>query len=239
MGGAILTESVRHDAAESYYHLNFTHAYLKAMAKNIILRAWIRERKSTMEQAMCPHCGQMTVHRVVRQRHHRNLLWCQKCFRVSVENFPFAVGVDPLEVRVHFRVNFHSLDTDHERLVEVLNDIHAIAKSGGGTTLAATCAKLLGDTARHFRDEEALLTEHAFPLLAEHREHHQAMLAEMRDVVARLDGATPAEVQESVLALKFCLVELLAEDMKYKNFLPVPRGVAAVSGGPAPTHYMG
>lgn len=169
--------------------------------------------------AHCPHCGELAPQKVVRQEGERPLLWCDLCHRVTITEHDLSLPIDPLLFSPVLSVQIAELDADHERLIETLNELHAAAKVGDRDRLAVASKRLFRDIDRHFEREEMLLEALEFSELEEHRGQHAALFHEMRHLVDELTAVPPHAVADVVLAVKFCLIEHLREDMKYKDHL--------------------
>lgn len=166
----------------------------------------------------CPHCGELAPQRIVRQRGEEPLLWCGVCHRVTIVEHDLSLPINPLPFSPTMSVQIASLDADHERLIGILNDLHAAAKAGHRDRLLAVSNQLLGDLAQHFQREELLLETWNFPELTKHQSQHATLLKEVRRAIERLLLATH-EVDDVVRSVKFYLIGHLTEDMKYKDHL--------------------
>lgn len=167
----------------------------------------------------CPHCGEVAPQKVVREQGEKPLLWCDVCRHVTIAEHDLSLEIDPLPFSPALSVQVAELDDDHERLIEILNELHGAAKRGDRAALDGAARRMFHDLDRHFAREEALLQSWDFPLLDEHRAQHAALSREIGQLVERLPAAPPGGIAEIALAIKFCLVEHLGEDMKYKDHL--------------------
>lgn len=167
----------------------------------------------------CPQCGELAPQKIVRQPGQEPLVWCALCHMVTIVECDLSLPIDPLTLPPAMSVQVAALDADHERLVDILNNLHAAAKAGQRDRLVAVSGQFLGDLVQHFESEEILLEAWGFPGLAEHRALHAALFKEMRAlVVERLIGSGE-ELDELVQSIKLHLVGHLADDMKYKDHL--------------------
>ncbi len=177
----------------------------------------------------CPHCRELAPQRVVQQPGHDALLWCELCFRVTIAHRNLSLPIDPLALSPALSVDVAELDADHERLIDILNDVHAAAKAGRRDDLKALTGHLLDELMLHLEREEALLRAWTFPGLDEHQDQHGAMHDRMHALVQELLAGT-RDVADIGRSMKFCLVGHLADDLKYKDFLGERRGRNGVLG---------
>ncbi len=176
-------------------------------------------------QSRCPQCGEMAPQRIVRQQGERPLLWCVLCRHVTIAEGELSLAVDPIAFSPALSVRVDDLDKDHERLLDILNELHAAAKAGRKDDTRSASSRLRRDLDLHFEREEALLARSGYPGLQAHRTLHGALYREVDHLVERLLAAPTAAADEAVLAIKFCLIEHLGEDFKYKDHL------AGLAGG--------
>lgn len=171
----------------------------------------------------CPHCRRCAPQRIVQQPGQEPLLWCEVCFRVTILHSNLSVLIDPLALLPVLNVHVAELDADHERLIDLLNELHTTAKAGQRDQLKEIIDRLLDELKAHLDREESLLAEWGFAGLEEHQGQHTAMHERMHTLAGRLLAGTHDIVDVGRL-MKFCLVGHLAEDMKYKEFLAERRG---------------
>jgi hemerythrin len=85
------------------------------------------------------------------------------------------------------------LDTQHKRLVGLVNSVYAAHVGASTEELVTALHALIDATAEHFMYEEHLMAKIGYPNAAEHGEHHSALLAQMHRfsdalTVGRYDG---------------------------------------------------
>lgn len=121
-----------------------------------------------------------------------------------------------------YSVGVDSLDADHIVVASLINQIDDAKQSGSDEGAVGRVLKVLLDHAyAHFAREEALLAEHGYPHLAQHRKEHRLLedqLHELYDEYARTP--TPDISREIMELLNYWLIEhILKVDMHYKAFL--------------------
>lgn len=79
------------------------------------------------------------------------------------------------------------MDTQHKRLIEMINRLHgAMAKGEGAAVLKTIVNELVTYTKVHFASEERLLASRQYPALAVHKqlhEHFTAKVVEMQEKI--------------------------------------------------------
>jgi hemerythrin len=99
-----------------------------------------------------------------------------------------------------YRTGVAEVDAQHRRLFALANGFYdAFKELRGQRELAGLFTELLAYAASHFALEESLMTEHAYPKLAEHRALHVELTGILKDKAARFDageGSLSGEVLE-------------------------------------------
>ncbi len=76
-----------------------------------------------------------------------------------------------------------SIDRDHHRMVDLLNDAYRAMMSGDGVEAGIRIVRDLGEMiTRHFADEEKLMGRIAYPGLAKHRRIHEELLGRFTEL---------------------------------------------------------
>ena len=96
-----------------------------------------------------------------------------------------------------FELGIPTIDAQHERLVELCNNLYQgiIRQKNSGN---AAWQSALSDTLRetvdyilvHFRDEEKLLAAIGYEQINEHKQQHQEFVAKTTETIANFDKAT-------------------------------------------------
>jgi len=77
------------------------------------------------------------------------------------------------------------VDDQHRRLFGLLNDLHDALMAGEAKErMGATLGSLASYTVEHFRAEERLMAEIAYPGLPEHRRRHEELASQVGQLVA-------------------------------------------------------
>ncbi len=90
------------------------------------------------------------------------------------ESIPLMTWDDALSVGVS------EIDTQHKKLIAILNELHHAKASGkGDATLKTVLRELVDYTHTHFAYEEKLFQEHGYPAKGEHEQAHVALKAQV------------------------------------------------------------
>jgi len=72
-----------------------------------------------------------------------------------------------------YSVNVLKIDTQHKRLISIVNELNdAMAEGRGKDILSNTLARLINYTKEHFRDEEQLMSDQGYPDFKKHQAEH-------------------------------------------------------------------
>ncbi|WP_006747941.1 diguanylate cyclase [Thioalkalivibrio paradoxus] len=108
------------------------------------------------------------------------------------------------------------IDGEHRRLFDLANRVlaEALASHSEPDRLASAVSALVTEVERHFRHEEQILEQCAFPGLQGHRNAHRALLRRAREVEAAVRSGPVAVAT---------LVEFLAQDLVLRHMLTADR----------------
>lgn len=85
-----------------------------------------------------------------------------------------------VEWRPEFSVGVLEIDAQHQRLLDIINQLHDAMKMGSKPAmLAQVVNELVGYTRYHFAYEEKLMEAANYRELEEHRRKHRAMVAQV------------------------------------------------------------
>jgi len=91
------------------------------------------------------------------------------------------------------QVGFPEIDKQHQRLVEIANDLNTAMHSGGGTQAAGKILNELVDyTVKHFAYEESQMNKHGYADQEAHKEAHRKLVAEVSAFKAKFDSGEAA-----------------------------------------------
>lgn len=130
------------------------------------------------------------------------------------------------EWRDDYSVKVPSIDTQHRKLVAMLNELHDGMVGGSGTAhLGGLLVGLVEYTAQHFAYEEKLFAEHGYPESERHIEEHQRLVTQVLDFKTKFEAGQASINMQLMKFLKDWLIKhILGSDKAYSAHL-VERGV--------------
>ena len=117
-------------------------------------------------------------------------------------------------------VGVTDFNKQHQRLVALINELHAAMLDGKGAQAIGHVPKEMGDyTVYHFQAEERLMAAKNYPGLAAHRAEHEAFVAKVKDLTVRFEQGTLALSVETLNFLKDWLIHHIQRtDKQYREF---------------------
>lgn len=120
-----------------------------------------------------------------------------------------------------FEVGYAAIDTQHRRLVDILNLIMGAMKTPGAE---AATAKALGElvdyTKTHFAMEEGLMAQHRYTDVDAHKKQHADLIAKVDALGADVKAGKQLVSSKTVMFLQNWLVDhILKSDKKLAQFL--------------------
>ncbi len=108
----------------------------------------------------------------------------------------------------------------HQRLVALINELHAAMLEGKGSQAIRHVLKEMGDcTIYHVQAEERLMALKNYPGLPAHHAEHEAFVAKVKDLTVRFEQGTLALSVETLNFLKHWLVHhIQGTDKQYREF---------------------
>jgi hemerythrin-like metal-binding protein len=116
-----------------------------------------------------------------------------------------------------FSVGIPRIDAQHQRLVELINELHAaMAEGAGRSAVGKTVDGLVDYTVTHFTAEEGLLKGAAYPNLEQHKAEHAKLLQQVRLLKEKTRAANIALTLEVSGFLQHWLIDhILSVDKRY------------------------
>lgn len=118
-------------------------------------------------------------------------------------------------------VNIRQFDDQHIHLVEMLNELHEAMKAGNAKEmLGKTIDGLISYTATHFCDEEQLMTTHAYPEIAAHKDEHERLVKQVLELQQQFNSGQIILTLEVMMFLKDWLMKhIQGDDKKFGAYL--------------------
>ncbi|MGK9475443.1 bacteriohemerythrin [Melioribacter sp. OK-6-Me] len=83
-----------------------------------------------------------------------------------------------------YSVNIKSIDEQHKKLLEIINELHDAMKVGNSKqALGKIFDKLLEYTHSHFSYEEKLMEKYGYSELTFHRQTHQNLINQLKELI--------------------------------------------------------
>ena len=83
------------------------------------------------------------------------------------------------------------IDADHQRLVELVNQLHTATSQGEGqAVVSGILASLIKYTTTHLRTEEDLMLRLKFPNLEGHKRGHEKFIADLLGLKQKFEGGS-------------------------------------------------
>lgn len=97
-----------------------------------------------------------------------------------------------LQWRDDFSVGIDEVDHDHRALIELIGSLQKELRAGADTQqIIRSLGEIYAQISSHFALEEKIMREHHYPHFADHKEDHETLLDDLRDIMADVedDGA--------------------------------------------------
>lgn len=116
-------------------------------------------------------------------------------------------------------VGVRSLDQQHQKLIDMINQLHDAMKERKAKEQLSSIIKGLVDyTTRHFADEERYFDKFNYPDAAAHKQDHQKFVKEVQDFKTKFEKENLALSIQIMNFLKDWLVKhIKGADQKYKK----------------------
>ncbi|HEY6980764.1 bacteriohemerythrin [Reyranella sp.] len=83
-----------------------------------------------------------------------------------------------------YRVGIAAVDHEHRELIDLINRLHdAFLQDRGNATVEGLFGDLLAAISSHFALEERFMREHGYDGFAAHKEDHERLLDEIREIM--------------------------------------------------------
>jgi hemerythrin len=128
--------------------------------------------------------------------------------------------------RKEYSVQMDSMDNDHKHFLEQANDLYKLIEAGDQSAFLESMDQLITFAQAHFKNEEALMKEYAFPEQPLHHKKHKRIIREALDVVKKIKEDRMEIDSDFVNLLKDWIINhILTEDRKYGTFISEKIGI--------------
>jgi len=120
-----------------------------------------------------------------------------------------------------FEGGIAEIDSQHIKLVEMINDLHDAMMVGKGADLLGSLLEQLIDyTEYHFDEEEKIFEKNGFPDLAYHKEEHRILTEQVKTFMSRHDeGLFKNAVKANRFLRDWLMNHILEKDMKAMAYI--------------------
>lgn len=89
-----------------------------------------------------------------------------------------------LQWRDEFSVGIAEVDHEHRELIELINELQKDLKAGSDTKkIMQSLGEIYAQISSHFALEEKMMRNTRYPSYAEHKEDHETLLDDLRDIM--------------------------------------------------------
>jgi len=89
-----------------------------------------------------------------------------------------------LQWKDEFKVGVAEVDHEHEQLIGLINELHkTIQASGDLEQILDSLGEIYAQISAHFALEERMMRKSHYPAYAEHKEDHETLLDDLRDIM--------------------------------------------------------
>jgi hemerythrin-like metal-binding protein len=131
-----------------------------------------------------------------------------------------------LEWKDEYSVGIDSIDRQHRRLVNLINQLHtAVTYSTGEEFEREALDELVDYTKTHFTYEEGLMEQNGYPDFDEHKAQHKQMIEKVGEVLAEYEKDQDTAMNNALSYLSDWLINHInGTDKQYSSFL-IGKGV--------------
>lgn len=131
-----------------------------------------------------------------------------------------------IEWRDDYSVGIESIDTQHKKLLGLINSLQtAVNYKTGETFEQEALDELVAYTKTHFKYEENLMEQNAYPDFETHRAEHELMISRVGDVLSHYQRDPDTAMQNAIDFLRDWLINHInGTDKQYSSFL-IDKGV--------------
>lgn len=103
--------------------------------------------------------------------------------------------------REEFKTGDDAVDHEHERIIELLNELLALlARNDHSLTAMSFLGEVYAKISAHFALEEATMRDVGYDEYAEHKEDHENLLDEIRDLMDAYEAGVFSEKNDAFAA---------------------------------------
>ncbi len=127
-----------------------------------------------------------------------------------------------VELTPSFLLDYESLDREHQRLADIVNQIVQSIEDGKAEKCEGLVYDLVKSSKEHFSNEEALLVKVGYPDVTKHQDHHKSLNTKMDHMIEFAKMAAENQMARDRLRTElmfFLMDDVITTDMDFKNFI--------------------
>jgi len=102
-----------------------------------------------------------------------------------------------IEWKSHYSVGVEAVDHEHRELIDLINELHEKLVAGAEEPdVAAFLGEIFRGISAHFALEEKFMREHRYDQLDEHKQAHEQLLEDIRDIMDGYEADPVASSRE-------------------------------------------
>lgn len=119
-----------------------------------------------------------------------------------------------------YAVNVKEFDLQHQKLISLINDLHDAMKAGKGKEVTELILdELISYTDYHFKAEEKLMKQHAYPAFDAHIGEHKGFVAKVTDFKESYSkGKATLNLDIATFLRDWLVNHINGTDKKYSDF---------------------
>lgn len=120
-----------------------------------------------------------------------------------------------------YSVNIRSIDSQHQRLVEMINKLHDAMKKGeSNAALSGILSDMAAYTLVHFKTEEELFAKYNYPMQNKHKTEHKAFVEKVSAFIEEFkSGRKTLSLDVMNFLTQWLTTHISGEDKAYTSFL--------------------
>ena len=120
-----------------------------------------------------------------------------------------------------YSVGDKTIDDQHRKLMQLLNDLHNVSGNGNEHDGVNTVLdELVNYTVYHFSSEENMFRQHGYPYAQEHEAIHKKLVSDVQHYIGLFkENDTAAREQLMVFLTNWLKDHILGDDKKFGKFL--------------------
>jgi hemerythrin len=120
-----------------------------------------------------------------------------------------------------YSVNISQIDSQHKKLVDIINDLHDSMKAGKSKEiLDKILNELIDYTSNHFKTEEKLFDKYGYPDKITHKRQHSELVEQVLKFKSSFESGKSVLSIDLMNFLKDWLVQhMTGSDKKYSSYL--------------------